>query len=250
MVFNIQMDTSIGSCYAAAKLAGYYRYQGRYVASEKLYPRLVKITRRVLGEEHTDKLVRICDLARVLTTQTKYREAEQLVRKSLNGLIKIHGKKEFRTLNCMTCLAVVLRQKESYEEAEPMIRETLRLRMELLGNEHPDTMMSRQELAEILLKKGSAEAESMYRECLRMTIKMFGEKHPRTIRNMNNLASTLSCPEAAKLFRQTLRLHEEVWKGASRDASGHAQGELHVKSGYNIIGCRGRTIVSRDTEIV
>jgi tetratricopeptide (TPR) repeat protein len=56
----------------------------------------------------------------------------------------------------------VLRQQGKYEEAEQMHRQTLDLKKKVLGEEHPSTLGSINNLAEVLRQQGKyEEAEQM-----------------------------------------------------------------------------------------
>ncbi len=49
-------------------------------------------------------------------------------------------------------------------------RETLKMRREILGDQHPDTLTSMNNLASLLQAKGElAEAESLHRETLKIS---------------------------------------------------------------------------------
>ena len=65
----------------------------------------------------------------------------------------------------MNNLAIVLDCQEKYEEAEQMHRQTLELRKKVLGNEHPDTLVSMNNLTSTLQQQGKCEeAEQMHRQ--------------------------------------------------------------------------------------
>ena len=59
-------------------------------------------------------------------------------------------------------------------------------------SEHPDTLMSMNNLAVVLDSQGKYEAaEEMYRRTLELREKVLGSKHPDTLMSMNNLAGVL-----------------------------------------------------------
>ncbi len=66
------------------------------------------------------------------------------------------------------------------------------LYQKLLGKEHPDTLVSMNNLACVLRSQGKyAEAEEIYRQVLKLKEEVLGEEHPDTLTIMNNLASVL-----------------------------------------------------------
>ena len=62
----------------------------------------------------------------------------------------------------------MIRYKEVYAEAEPLYRLTLESHKRILGPEHPDTLSSLKNLADLLFSKGNyVEAELLLREALK-----------------------------------------------------------------------------------
>ncbi|RFU27453.1 hypothetical protein B7463_g8883, partial [Scytalidium lignicola] len=77
-----------------------------------------------------------------------------------------------------------------YSEAEPIYRQTLALRKKVLGPEHPNTLMSMNNLAMLLDSQGKYdEAEPIFRQTLALSEKVLGPEHPNTLNSMNNLAA-------------------------------------------------------------
>ena len=63
----------------------------------------------------------------------------------------------------------------------------------VLGEEHPDTLLRANNLAQSLSRQGKhADAEQINREVLSARRRVSGEEHPETLRSANNLAQTLS----------------------------------------------------------
>ncbi|RYP79040.1 hypothetical protein DL771_000018 [Monosporascus sp. 5C6A] len=101
-----------------------------------------------------------------------------------------------------------------YKEAEVIYRQTIELEEKLLGKEHPSTLASMNNLAEVLKCQGKyKEAEVMHRQTLELE-KVLSEEHPSTLGSMNNLAEVLryqgKYEEAEVIYRQTLELREKV----------------------------------------
>ena len=67
------------------------------------------------------------------------------------------------------------------------------LREKILGFEHPDTLLSRYNLASALYHEGKyAEAEQLYREVSKLDNIVIGPEHPRTLAARIGLANTLN----------------------------------------------------------
>ncbi|KAI1159424.1 P-loop containing nucleoside triphosphate hydrolase protein [Nemania serpens] len=79
-----------------------------------------------------------------------------------------------------------------YNNAELLYRQTLQLKEGVLGREHPDTLASMHNLAEVLRSQGKyGEAETMHRQMLQLKEGVLGREHPDTLASINNLADVL-----------------------------------------------------------
>ena len=92
-----------------------------------------------------------------------------------------------------------------------MHRRALAIRLKALGEDHPDTAHSYNNLAETLRAQGKyAEAEAMHRRALAICLKALGEDHPDTATSYNNLALTLHAQgkyaEAEAMYRRALAI--------------------------------------------
>ena len=81
----------------------------------------------------------------------------------------------------LTTLASELRVQGKYDAAEPLYREALEVRRETLGNRHPHTLASINNLGGLLRAKGDlAAAEPLCREALEVRRETLGNAHIRT----------------------------------------------------------------------
>lgn len=108
-----------------------------------------------------------------------------------------------------------LQSDGQYTEAEKLHRQALKMRMEVLGPEHPNTLISMSWIASALGSQGRyAEAEQMHRQTLELRKKVLGPEHPDTLISMSWIASVLSSQgkhaEARQMYEQMLALKEEV----------------------------------------
>ncbi len=92
-----------------------------------------------------------------------------------------------------------------------MLRRALAIRLKALGEGHPDTATSYNNLAATLRDQGKyAEAEAMHRRALAICLKALGEGHPDTATSYNNLAVTLRAQgkyaEAEAMHRRALAI--------------------------------------------
>jgi len=154
-------------------------------------------------------------VAKFLSSQGRYRIAEELTRLVFEGRRLLLGEEHLDTLASMHEYAYALKTQGRYDKAEPLYRQTLALREQVLGKEHPDTLTSMNNLAGLLESQGKYdEAEPLYRQTLALREQVIGKEHPDTLGSMNNLALLLKSQgkydEAEPLYRQTLALMEQV----------------------------------------
>ena len=98
------------------------------------------------------------------------------------------------------------------EEAEAEHRAVLEIRRRVSGEEHPDTLDSRNNLALVLGDLGRLEeAEAEHRAVLEIRRRVLGEEHPDTLTSRNNLASVLNglgrLEEAEAEHQTVLEIH-------------------------------------------
>jgi tetratricopeptide (TPR) repeat protein/nucleoside phosphorylase len=107
-----------------------------------------------------------------------------------------------------------LKQRGRYQEAEPLYRRALSLRVQKLGEDHPDTAQSLNNLAVLYDTQGKyAEAEPVYRRALEVRERQLGMDHPDTANTLNNLAVCYQNQgkyrEAEPLYGRALSIYEQ-----------------------------------------
>ncbi|KAF2205150.1 TPR-like protein [Delitschia confertaspora ATCC 74209] len=208
-------------------LALVLQYQGKYNEAEKLNRRALEGYKKELGVQHPDTLRSMSNLASillsqgnmsslayVLQTQGKYKEAEKLNRRALEGYKKELGVQHPDTLTSMSNLAEMLLSQGKYKEAEKLSRQALEGYEKELGVQHPNMLRSMKILVLAQQYQGKYnEAEKLNRQVLERYEKELGAQHPDTLRNMNNLALVLrnqgKYKEAEKLNRWALEGFEK-----------------------------------------
>ena len=95
---------------------------------------------------------------------------------------------ELMQLKLMKALAGVYTQQGKYELAQPLYIECLEKRKQLLGDDHPDTLASINNLAILYYNQGKYnEAEPLYKECLEKRKQKLGDDHSDTKETKKNL---------------------------------------------------------------
>jgi tetratricopeptide (TPR) repeat protein len=111
--------------------------------------------------------------------------------------------------------ASALVEKGQFKEALSLQPQILAICRKVLGEEHPDTANSYNNVAYNLNAQGKyAEAAEGYRKALAIRRKVLGEEHPDTALSYNNLAVNLSAQgkyaEGAEGFRKALAIRRKV----------------------------------------
>jgi tetratricopeptide (TPR) repeat protein len=87
----------------------------------------------------------------------------------------------------------LLQQLGRLDEAEPLFREAMESRRRMLGEEHPSTLISINNMGTLLYRQRKlSEAEPYFREAMRKSASLVGEDHPNTVASINNLGVLLS----------------------------------------------------------
>ena len=102
-----------------------------------------------------------------------------------------------------------------YAAGEEHLGRALEIRRRLLGEEHPDTLESMEQLARLLRARGRYdEAEAQFAKVLSIRRRTLGEEHPRTLYTMSRMAWLLykkdRPDEAEALYRQALAIRRRV----------------------------------------
>jgi len=102
-----------------------------------------------------------------------------------------------------------------YSKDSLSYKKELAIKEKALGTEHPDTIQSLNNLAELYRNKGDyACAEALYRRVLAIEEKVLGKEHPNMATSLDNLAGLLCCKgdyEGAKsLYRRALAIREKT----------------------------------------
>jgi len=112
-------------------------------------------------------------------------------------------------------LGQFLSENGLYPPAEPLLKRGLAVGERVLGPEHPDTLVSVNNLALLFESQGNyADAEPLYRRALETSERVLGPEHPDTLASMNNLAVLLvrkgDTAGAEPLYQRALKARERV----------------------------------------
>ncbi|WP_308798348.1 FxSxx-COOH system tetratricopeptide repeat protein [Streptomyces sp. UH6] len=119
------------------------------------------------------------------------------------------------TRDTLDALVYTLHETGALTEQRQLLEHVLRAETCHLGLDHPDTLLSRNNLADTLRELGHySEAVDLFREVLADQERVLGPDHPDTLSIRNNLATAISDlggrQEAVALFREVLADQERV----------------------------------------
>ena len=162
------------------------------------------ITLRVVG-----------DLGADLELQSRYAEAEKLLRDAVGVDRRVLGPEHQVTLATTNNLAACIYSQGRYAEAEKLLRQMLETERRVLGPNHITTLSLMDNLALALRQENRyPEAEALERETLDADRRVLGPEHPLTLLATETLALILkregNYAEAEKLIRQVLDVQRRV----------------------------------------
>ncbi|EEA26901.1 hypothetical protein TMatcc_004815 [Talaromyces marneffei ATCC 18224] len=210
------------------ELACNLRDVAEYEEAERLHRRsLVILEEPSSGPELSSSLLATkTDLADLLWSLGGYDEAERLAHEAVSGRMDLLGPSHADTITSMGVLSLVLcalakraetaeasendiHTKTRYIESARLAREVFEKRKEALGPDHPQKLVSMNNLSWILRNKGDfIESELLVREALKRKEEVLGEDHHDTLNCKYCLAVVVACQdrheEAEKIYAQHL----------------------------------------------
>jgi tetratricopeptide (TPR) repeat protein len=158
--------------------------------------------------------------------QGEFGQALPLAEEALKIAIERLGEKHVDTLIIWNNLALIYAgvynaqvnqyyQQGKFQEALPLAEKAFKIINEILGEKHPDTLTSLNNLAGIYQTIGQlSEALPLFEKSYRLHKEVLGEKHPSTLRSLNNLVGIYQTigqlSKALPLFEKGYRLHKEI----------------------------------------
>jgi tetratricopeptide (TPR) repeat protein len=143
----------------------------------------------------------------------KYKNGLDLVEDAYNAIDKENDSEIYAGI--LNSKAYLLSATADYTKAEPLFLKALEIREKVLGEEHPDTASSYNNLALLYNSKGEYEkAEPLFLKALEIREKVLGEEYPDTAASYNSLAtlydSKSEYEKAEPLYLKALEIREKV----------------------------------------
>jgi tetratricopeptide (TPR) repeat protein len=185
---------------------------GRFAEAVEAARRVLEVRRRAQGEGHWE----------AVSAAWRLKALERV------ASLPADAQKEWQTLGGIMREADQKEQQVQYAEAQPLLEKALAITRQALGEDHPDTAQSYNNLARNLAAQGKYdEAHPPYEKALAIWRRALGEDHPDTASGYNNVAVNLNAQgkyvEAQPLNEKALAILRK------------ALGEEHAltASGYN-----------------
>jgi non-specific serine/threonine protein kinase/serine/threonine-protein kinase len=148
-----------------------------------------RLAQSALGPDHPDTLARARGLGRAQVDVGLLREAEPLLRDTLDRLTRVLGADALITLKTRQTLGWLLRESGRFDEAEAELARAIAGLRASRGDDDPDTIETRFTRAIVLgdLERFD-ESIAELRELAALRTRLLGAEHPRTLSIRNSLA--------------------------------------------------------------
>lgn len=134
------------------------------------------------------------------------------------GPSRSHERKHLETIQATIGTiggAITYSEQGKFAEAEKEYRDVIKLKEKVLGAEHPETLISRNNLANLFyIQRKVPEAEAECRQLVQLEEKVLGPENPNTLISRTNLSLALGSrgahAEEEKEFREVVAIEEKL----------------------------------------
>jgi tetratricopeptide (TPR) repeat protein/transcriptional regulator with XRE-family HTH domain len=176
-------------------LARLYQYQGKYDQAASLFQRALAIREQALGRFHMDTVDLLNDLGAISYMLGNYDHAEAYLQRAFSVFEQSPNENTFFA-DTLNNLAMLYQHQHKYDQAEPLSQRALSIYQQVLGHEHPYTLMTLNNLAYIYYLRGNyAQAERSLLQSLGIQERTLGSEHPDVAVGLNDLASVYRATE-------------------------------------------------------
>jgi non-specific serine/threonine protein kinase/serine/threonine-protein kinase len=198
-----------------ATIGTVYTNLGLYNRAEPLLRQAVATDRRLLGDDHSETLSAMTQLANLLWYENRTTGAELLYREVADRRRRVLGAEHVDTLRSNDDLASVYVVEKRFDEAERLVRTTLEAQKRIVGTEHADTAYSMNILLSIYTRQGRyAQAEPLARAVVESRSRLLDMEHPDALNDLHNLAVIYDKlnrdREAEPLYLEAIRAKRRV----------------------------------------
>ncbi len=165
-----------------SNLAVVYAHQGQFERSVAMNSKVLEVQRKVLGNENRDTLLTMNNLGVNYSQLGRFDEAERMYWRCSASAVACRNP-NIRRPFASNQLAVVYSRPADPEAAEKLYRETLAEQRRILGPDHPDALLTLDNLGILLtnLPGRYAEAEQIIKESAEARARVLGPTHVDTL---------------------------------------------------------------------
>ncbi|MCT7990299.1 tetratricopeptide repeat protein [Laspinema olomoucense] len=244
-IYNNQLDDAAQLCKEARQLAiefggenhaiaiqslmmlgGIHARMGRHLYPKSLaeYQEALTAAEQVFGPSHFHTLDVLEAMAELCRKMGQHQAADEYAERH-NAYVKV-GESEVtpKLARRLSIIGRAFYDKGEYGKAEPLWKQAMNICRKVLGDEHPDTATSLNNLALLYKSQGRyREAEPLFLQALNIRRKVLGDEHPDIAGSLNNLAalydSIRKYAEAELLFVQALNIRCKVFGDEHQDTA-------------------------------
>jgi tetratricopeptide (TPR) repeat protein len=224
-------------------LSQVYALQDRRADAAILAQEVLDARVSALGKEHQDVVAAMNTMATLYTDMGRLDEAEKLFEEAASIQERVKGPEHPLTLQLKANLqwmeyqaAMAGREQdpEGYKRklarAKELGEQVLRARVKVLGEEHPDTGTSMNNLALVYRElKMWEEADKLGARDLEVSVRKLGEGHPDTIASLANMGNSL---RNRKKYDEAIVYLDRALKNARRSLPADADGLAFILGWY------------------
>jgi serine/threonine protein kinase/Flp pilus assembly protein TadD len=190
-------------------LALLYKDQNQLGKAEALFGKVVRRSRKMLGEDHQLTLLALNGQGGVYFMLGRFEDAERVYAEALTLSEKRFGQRHALTYSAEGNLALAYKSLGKYSDAERIYLKHLAIERRSGHENHPHALVVMHNLAALYAAQGSFEkAEPLFQQVLAARRQKIGRTHPHTIMTQNALADlyekTHEPPKAEQLYRATV----------------------------------------------
>jgi len=218
-----------------------YYDQGHFEQALPLAEKTYFLSQEILGEKHPETIISLNNLAWTYKDLGRLSEALQLFEQAYSLRKEVLGEQHPKTLNSLAWLTAMQKfnalspeqkkqlelakkynseafqyyQQKEFEKALPLFKEAYRIRKEVLGEKHPKTIMSLNNLTQTYHELGDLQDFlPLFEKVYHFSEEVFGEKNPDTLRILNNLVVVYKklggLLDALPLAEKNYSFHKEI----------------------------------------
>jgi tetratricopeptide (TPR) repeat protein len=197
-------------------LAGIYKMRDEGDRAFESYLEVLRIRRKVLGEEHIETANSLNNLAVLLHAECKYDDAKRYYQDALVIYKVLLGDLNADVAASLNNLGALYDDLGNFEEARSYYESSLVIRRAVLSEDHPDLAASLGNLAALLDDNGDiAAAKELYVQTLKVTRSIYGNSHVDVASTLVNIAALEdeegNLAEAKELYEEALAIFIDLY---------------------------------------